>query len=176
MITVKELSNNFEIERKYIIKMPDLDLLKNKSDRVLSITQTYLGQNSEGFNCRVRKIIENGKTEYIFTEKRAVSSIKRIENEYKIDENRYNSLIENRLKERNIIEKTRYCVNKNGFTYEIDIYPFWKNQAVMEIELENEQIIPKSLDFIEVLKDVTFDKRFSNFALSKTIPDEILKV
>lgn len=173
---VKELSNNFEIERKYIIKMPDLDFLKNKSDRVLKITQTYLGQNSKGFNCRVRKIIENGKTEYIFTEKRAVDSIKRIENEYKIDENRYNFLIKNRLKERNIIEKTRYCVNKNDFTYEIDIYPFWKNQAVMEIELANEQIIPKSLDFIEVLKDVTFDKRFSNFALSKTIPDEILKV
>lgn len=167
------MSSNFEIERKYIIKMPDLEFLENNSERVLKITQTYLGQNSDGFNCRVRRIVENGKIEYIFTEKKAVNEIKRIENEYRIDENRYNSLIKSRLKDRNVIEKTRYCINKNGFIYEIDIYPFWQKQAVMEIELENEQIIPEKLDFIEILKDVTFDKRFSNFAISKAIPKEI---
>ena len=167
------MSNNFEIERKYIIKMPSLDLLEKNADRVLKITQTYLGQNSEGFNCRVRKIVENGKLDYIFTEKKAVNEIRRIENEYSIDENRYNSLIKNRLKDRNVIEKTRYCINKNGFIYEIDIYPFWLKQAVMEIELEDERIVPEKLDFIEILEDVTFDKRFSNFDMSKAIPNEI---
>ena len=167
------MSNNFEIERKYIIKMPSLDLLEKNADRVLKITQTYLGQNSEGFNCRVRKIVENGKLDYIFTEKKAVNEIRRIENEYSIDENRYNSLIKNRLKDRNVIEKTRYCINKNGFIYEIDIYPFWLKQAVMEIELEDERIVPEKLDFIEILEDVTFDKRFSNFEMSKAIPNEI---
>ena len=122
----------------------------------------------------IRKITENGENKFIATEKKAVSLIKRIENEYEIDENRYEFLLKNRLKERNIIEKTRYCVNENGFTYEIDIYPFWKNQAVMEIELEDEKIIPPSLDFISIVKDVTFDKNYSNFALSKSIPDEIV--
>lgn len=167
------MNNNFEIERKYIIKKPDISYLKEISDRILNITQIYIGMSADGFNGRIRKATEKGKTRFIFTEKRNISGIKRIEKEYEIDEEKYNSLFESRLKERNIIEKVRYCINKNGFVYEIDIYPFWQNQAIMEVELESENIIVPELDFIEIIKDVTFDKTYSNFALSKSIPQEI---
>ncbi len=170
------MSNNFEIERKYIIKKPNTVFLESVSNRILNITQTYLGLSEDGFNGRIRKIIEDEKVAYIFTEKRKISEIKRIENEYEIDENHYNSLFENRLKDRNIIEKTRYCVSKNGFVYEIDIYPFWKSQAVMEVELENEEIVPPPLEGVEIIKDVTLDKNYSNFALSKAIPEESYEV
>lgn len=167
------MNDNFEIERKYIIKMPDFEALRKKSDRIIEITQAYIGQDENGFNCRLRKTVENGKTCFIFTAKKKISDIKRIENEYYIEEAEYNELLKKRLSQRNIIHKTRYCVNENGFTYEIDIYPFWQNQAVMEVELVDEKIIPPRLDFIDIIKEVTFEKGYSNFALSKAIPDEV---
>ncbi|MBQ4155593.1 MAG: hypothetical protein IJD90_02170, partial [Clostridia bacterium] len=58
--------------------------------------------------------------------------------------------------------------------YEIDIYPFCKNQATMEIELEDENIEPKLLEQIEILADVTYETGYSNFELSIKIPDELI--
>ena len=42
----------------------------------------------------------------------------------------------------------------------------------MEIELESEEIIPPLPDFIDIIKDVTFEKGYSNYAFSKEIPIE----
>lgn len=167
------MNNNYEIERKYLIKKPDISFISKKADRILEITQTYLGQNEKGFNCRVRKIIENGEEKYIFTEKKGVSAIVRIENEYEIDLKTYDELIKNKQLNRNVIEKTRYCINRNGLVYEIDVYPFWEKQAVMEVELENENDVPPPLKFIEIIKDVTEEKGYSNFAMSLKIPNEL---
>ena len=50
--------------------------------------------------------------------------------------------------------------------FEIDIYPFWNDKAIVEIELnsENEEVkMPKCL---YVLKEVTDDNRFSNYSLA----------
>ena len=167
------MKQGFEIERKYIIRMPDICFLEKASDKIINISQSYIGKNSDGFNCRIRKSIENGKQKFYYTEKKNINNIKRVENECFIDEQTYNTLFEKRLENRNVIEKIRYVISKNGFDYEIDVYPFWKNQAVMEIELEDENITPKNLDEIEILADVTFDGNYSNFALSIKIPEEI---
>lgn len=167
------MSKNYEIERKYIIRMPKRAFLIGDANRVLNITQAYIGMNTDGFNCRIRRIIENGEASYIFTEKKNINGIKRIENECFIDENTFNHLYKNRLKKRNVIEKTRFVIQKNGFNYEIDVFPFWKNQAFMEIELESEDVTPPELDGIEILSDVTFDSEYSNFAISLRIPDEL---
>ncbi len=166
------MDKNYEIERKYIIKMPVRAVLFGDAQRVLNITQAYIGMNTDGFNCRIRRIIENAKPTYIFTEKKNINGIKRIENECFIDESTYNHFYKNRLKNRNVIEKTRFVIQKNGFNYEIDVFPFWKNQALMEIELENENVMPPELEGIEIVSDVTFDAEYSNFAISLRIPDE----
>ena len=168
------MQQGFEIERKYIIKKPDISLLEKTSDKIIDITQSYIGKNSDGFNCRIRKAIENGRTMFYYTEKKNINKIKRIENECLIDEETYNMLFEKRIKNRNVIEKTRYVICKNGLNYEIDIYPFWRNQATMEIELEDETKNPQILEQIEILADVTFEKGYSNFELSIKIPDEMI--
>lgn len=163
---------NFEIERKYIIKNPDLNKIRKLSNRQINITQTYIGLDDKGFNCRIRKVVENGKTRFILTEKKKISNIKRIENEREISNEEYNKLFEKRLKNHNIIEKTRYCINENGFIYEIDIFSFWQKIAFLEVELENEKVVPPIPDYLSVITEVTEKKRFSNYSLSKTIPDE----
>ncbi len=168
------MKQGFEIERKYIIKMPDISFLEKRADKIINITQSYIGKNSDGFNCRIRKAIENDKAKFYYTEKKNINKIKRIENECLIDEATYNILYEKRLEKRNVIEKTRYVICKNGLNYEIDIYPFWKNQATLEIELEDEATKPPILEQIEILADVTFEKGYSNFELSIKIPDEMI--
>ena len=167
------MSNNYEIERRYIIRLPKKGFLIGDAQKVLNITQAYIGMNTDGFNCRIRRIIENNEPSFIFTEKKNINGIKRIEHECFIDGSTFNHFYKNRLKNRNVIEKTRYVINKNGFNYEIDVFPFWKNQAIMEIELENENVMPPELEGIEILSEITYDAEYSNFAISLKIPEEL---
>ena len=54
---------------------------------------------------------------------------------------------------------------------EIDIYPFWKDIAIAEIELndENQKIeLPKKLN---VIKEVTNDERYKNVQLADSSKD-----
>ena len=65
------------------------------------------------------------------------------------------------------IRKTRYCLSENNLYFEIDIFPFWKDQAILEVELsdENQEIIfPKEL---EIIREVTDDENFKNIALAR---------
>jgi CYTH domain-containing protein len=60
----------------------------------------------------------------------------------------------------------------NNKYYEIDIYPEWKKQAIMEIELKSEDeevILPEG---IKVIKEVTGDPSYSNFEMAKNMPEE----
>ena len=62
---------------------------------------------------------------------------------------------------------------ENNKYFEIDVYPFANNTAICEVELldKNETIgFPK---FIEVIKEVTNDKNFSNYSFAKNIPYEM---
>lgn len=166
------MKNSFEIERKYIIKKPFEKLLLEKAQRVIDITQTYIGLNESGFNCRIRKVIENGVEKYIFTEKKNINGIKRFENEFEISAEEYKSAYKNKLENSNSIIKTRYCISENDLIYEVDIFPFWKEIAVLEVELENENIIPPIPEYFDIIKEVTGYKELTNYALSRKIPDE----
>ena len=61
-----------------------------------------------------------------------------------------------------------------GQNFEIDIYPFWSDRAIMEIELEDEC---QAVDFppeIDIIKEVTEDKRYTNSSIAREIPVEDL--
>ena len=65
------------------------------------------------------------------------------------------------------IRKTRYCLTYDNQYFEIDVYPFWDSQAIVEIELndENEEIrFPAEL---KVIKEVTEDDGFKNASLAR---------
>ena len=65
------------------------------------------------------------------------------------------------------IIKTRYCLVYENQYFEIDVYPFWNDKAIMEIELrdENQEItMPNS---IRVIKEVTDDDEYKNSSLAK---------
>ena len=52
--------------------------------------------------------------------------------------------------------------------FEEEIYPFWKDKAIMEIELSSEEQQVRFPPEIKVIREVTDDPSFKNIALAKT--------
>lgn len=162
-----------EIERKYLIKYPDLLRLEdlpncNKVDMI----QTYLKNQPDGTEARVRQRGQNGNYVCYRTEKRWVSDTTRVEVDRRIDLKEYVSFLSEADPERRLIHKTRYCLTENNRYYEIDIYPEWKKQAILEIELKSEDEEVVFPDGIKVIKEVTGDKAYSNYEMAKEMPGE----
>lgn len=161
------LSEPLEIERKFLIEYPDIDWLENNPccNRV-EITQTYLKSDRDE-EVRVRKRFEKGESAYFHTVKKRVSDVKRIEIENPISEREYLGLLKEADETMRPILKTRYVFEYNNHVFEIDVYPFWNDRAIAEIELddENEEIVfPNE---IKVIKEVTDDKAYKNSSLAK---------
>ena len=154
-----------EIEKKFLIKMPDLKWIeKNTNCQIAKISQTYLGFKRNGFGDRVRKMTINGKTKYFHTSKKSISDMTRIEIEKEISEKEYYDFLQAKNKGKSLF-KTRYIIYLNGLRYEIDVYPFWQETAILEIELEKENQKYEIPDFIDIIGDVTGNRDYSNSSL-----------
>lgn len=158
------MSKNLEIERKFLVRMPDLHRLDVK--RKLSITQTYLKRGDNDSQRRVRRIDENGSITYTYTEKQFISPLVRNEDEFEISEQEYFRLLTQKDSNYIPVEKIRYCFDYHSQLFELDTYPFSDDLAIMELELE---IPEQTIDFpnhVKVIKDVSSDKSYSNAALA----------
>lgn len=156
-----------EIERKFLVKKPDLDFLYGLNNcSAVEITQTYIEPfNKERF--RVRKRGSCGNFTYFHTVKKHISGMKRIEEERIITEKEYIEFLNEAGAKKLQISKTRYCLLNNGKYFEIDVFPFWKDKAYVEIELKSESEEVSLPSFIEIIKEVTEDKSYTNFSLAK---------
>jgi len=156
----------YEIERKYLIKYPDIQKLEAMDccQRV-EIIQTYLKSNP-GEEVRIRQRGIGGSYIYFKATKRQVAPGKRIELETRLTESEYVRLLMDADTTRHAIRKTRYCLPYAGQYFEIDVYPFWDDQAICEIELrreDDEVVLPP---FLEVIREVTGDEMFANAILA----------
>jgi CYTH domain-containing protein len=161
--------NGFEIERKFLIAMPERAFLEQCESS--DITQTYL-LGAENTTERVRKRVRGEKCEYTYTVKLKLNDMRRIETENVIDEKTYGELLRRADPARHPIEKTRCCFTHDGRLWELDVFPFWANQAFLEIELTSEEETFSLPPGIRLLREVTDDPRYTNAALSFEIPDE----
>jgi CYTH domain-containing protein len=50
--------------------------------------------------------------------------------------------------------------------FEIDVYPFWNDRAIMEIELSNADDNIVFPEYIDIIKEVTSDPSYKNAALA----------
>lgn len=163
--------NQFEIERKFLIRMPDTAELLRLGERT-EIIQTYLV--CENGSARVRKRGREGDWVYTHTEKKRLTDMRRIELERELDEAEYQQLLEKADPQRRVIHKDRYCIEYMGQLLEVDIFPFYSDRAFLEIELEDEEQEIHLPPWLDIIKDVTADRRYTNAALALEIPyDEI---
>ena len=165
---------NLEIERKYIIKMPPLDLLRGQPEHTESdILQIYLTHEA-GETHRIRRRKYSDKIVCTETRKIRLDSLAATEIESRISDNAFDILAKSPLEGTTPIEKTRHTFLYEGRTFEIDIYPAWRNTAVMEVELPSRETEVSIPDFIEIISDVTADRQYKNFAMSIKFPKELI--
>ena len=160
----------FEIERKYLIEYPDIDWLENNPNcQRIEIIQTYLN-SEDGDEIRVRQRGIEGNYIYFQTIKKKVSGVKRVEIERRLSQSEYLKLLMDADTTKRQIRKTRYCLTYENQYFEIDVYPFWHDRAIMEIELSNENENIVFPEHIKVIKEVTDDPSYKNASLA-TISD-----
>ena len=168
------MAKNLEIEKKFIIEYPDLDRIMSMPEcSYTDIEQIYLA-GSEGKSERIRKRGINNNFKYYHTVKYHVTAMTRVEEERFISVEEYSELSKRADNSLNIIYKTRYCFPYEGHNIEIDVFPFWKKQAYLEVELDSEDEEFAIPDFIKCVRDVTFEPIYTNRALAQQIPCETL--
>lgn len=165
----------FEIERKFLIYYPNIKELENMPNCTkVDITQTYLKSNDDTER-RIRARGIDGDYLYYLTEKRKVSNLKRIEIERKLTQDEYLKLLMESDNKLHTIHKTRYCLSENNQYFEIDIYPEWDNQAIMEIELSSEEDKIQIPKYINIIKEVTENENYKNYEMAKEMPKQLVK-
>ncbi len=156
----------YEIERKFLIEYPDINWLeKNKNCKKLEIVQTYLISNNDE-EVRVRQRGNNGNYIYTQTTKRNINNLKRIEIEKRLSKDEYLELLMNINPSKHPIRKTRYCLIYKNQYFEIDIYPFWNDKAIVEIELNSENQKIEFPSKLKIIKEVTDDNNYKNSELA----------
>ena len=156
-----------EIERKFLIEYPDIRWLESSPNcRRVEIIQTYL-KADDVEEIRVRQRGCDGHYIYTRTTKRKTSGAKRIELESRLSESEYLRLLMNADTTRRQIRKDRYCLTYDNQYFEIDVYPFWNDKAIVEIDLSDEKAEIRLPEQIKVIRDVTGDESYKNAALAK---------
>jgi CYTH domain-containing protein len=171
---VAELGFGIEIERKYVILMPDTEMLASLEGYTESeIVQTYLS-SLPAVTRRVRKRSFPDVTRYYETRKTRIDSMSVIEEEGEISFEEYERLSGEIMDGTRPITKKRYTFIYKKQVFEIDIYPEWQRSAIMETELPSRDASPEIPDFISIVREVTGEKAYSNASMSRKFPRELV--
>ena len=159
-----------EIERKFLIKKPTIEEINalgyiSKSN----IIQTYLYSKDKNIERRIRQ--RGSKKEgftFYYTEKTNIKNGERHEVEDRISPSEYISYLTEVDTSLHQISKERYCFIYDNKYYELDLYPFSDDYAILEIELNdiNEKL---NLPPWTIIKEVTDDINYKNYSLAKTL-------
>ena len=159
-----------EIELKYLIRYPDIKTLQaQKGVEQWEIVQIYLTVAGPGETRRIRQVVSGGEIKYYKTFKRRLSDMSNEEDEGEIDQMEYIRLSQEQQPGCKPVGKTRYRIPYQGHVLEFDIYPFWKDRAILEIELEHENEGAALPDYVRVIRDVSADIRYKNRQLAENV-------
>jgi CYTH domain-containing protein len=169
------MSKKLEIERKFLVKFPtSWSALSEMFDDLVDvkrISQTYLIPEKDEPSARVRKTVEgltgDTQTVYHYNQKKPVDSGVHEELEREISKSKYEKFLKKSHPDKISVEKTRFVFKYNDQIFELDVFkgPL-KGLAILEIELEDKNDTVELPPFLKVIKEVTKDKKFTNFALA----------
>ena len=163
---------NAEIEKKYLIKRPSIEILSSQSMYELwNIEQTYLN-SAPGVTHRVRRILKDGAFAFYETKKIRVSAVFAYESEREIAEIEYRELLKAKREGTRTIKKDRHRFMLDGQIFEIDFYPEWLYVAVLETELASVDTVVNMPAFLGEPYEVTELKKYKNFAMAQNFPNE----
>ena len=156
-----------EIERKYLVEIPDWSKLPH-FERV-SIEQHYLIRGKDGAKRRIRARGQKGSWLYTETTKRKITEVSRIETERILSSREYHYLRATALDPMCMpIMKFRHCFVWKHQYFELDVFnkPILPH-ALLEIELTDEAQKVHLPPFLKILKEVTTNPLWANSAIAR---------
>lgn len=157
----------YETERSFLIGYPDLEKLSSlDSCRRIDIIQTYL-EAADQEEIRLRQRGADGNYIYYETIKRKGEGGRRVQIERRLTHGEYLDLMLHADTRMRQIRKTRYCLTYENQYFEIDVYPFWNDRAIVEIELMEDGSEIRFPDWIRVIREVTDDEEYRVSTLAR---------
>lgn len=171
---IKEISyllheeNKTYVEKKYLIKMPDINqLIKNKQCRKVHVKQHYLIDETKQEKEKIVLRRENNKNFYYKVNKKD-----NVKYSKSISADQYINKLEDENNKFYHIYKDRYYYIYDSRCIKIDVFPFWKDKAILEVDILNDRENIKFPKFIEVIEEVTDNEKYKNYYLAEEYKDK----
>ena len=154
-------------KHKYLIKMPDLNQLVIRYQAVpFDMMQTYLYTTNPNVERRIRQQKNGRDYLYFYTEKHIMPDQTKWDTEKPISQKEYIQYLMEADTSLRSVRKTKYRFTYDKQRFEIDIYPFSRDKAIMFRYAENDDVhLPPEVD---ILREVTGDPEFKNKQLAAT--------
>ena len=156
-----------EKKHKYLIRMPDLNQLVIRYRAVpYDMMQTYLHMTNPSIERRIRQQKNGSDYLYFYTEKHTMPDNTKWDTEKPISQKEYIQYLMEGDTGLRSVHKTKYRFTYEHQRFELDIYPFSKDKAIMFRYADNDNVvIPPE---IEILREVTGDPEYKNKQLAAT--------
>lgn len=153
-------------KRKYLISMPDMKALAERYRTVsIDMVQTYLCMTNPSIERRVRRQRYGSEYLYFYTEKHFRPDSTKWDTERPISEKDYNQYLLEADPELQSVNKTKHRFVYDSRSFEIDIYPFDDENAIMfRYSEDDEAVIPPE---IRIIREVTGDPNYKNKQLAR---------
>ena len=154
-------------KHKYLIKMPDLNQLVIRYQAVpFDMMQTYLYTTNPNVERRIRQQKNGRDYLYFYTEKHIMPDQTKWDTEKPISQKEYIQYLMEADTSLRSVRKTKYRFTYDKQRFEIDIYPFSRDKAIMFRYAENDDVkLPPEVD---ILREVTGVPEFKNKQLAAT--------
>ena len=162
-------SASYVVQRRFLIEYPDIEGLESlpNCERV-EITQHYL-RSDETRELRIRKRGTHDWNTFYLTEMEIDGARRHLVRRERISLREYETLLTQADPARRPIEMTRFCLTYAGQYFEIDVYPYWDDQAIIQIELPDEQAPIHFPPQVKVIREISDDASYRNSVMA-TMP------
>lgn len=152
---------------KYLIALPTLKTLEQTYHAAsIDMMQTYLTRANPNIVRRIRQQRNGNEYLYFYTEKRITES-GQWETEKPISEKEYIQYLMEGDTSLHTVHKTKYRFVHDGLRFEIDVYPFSQDRAIMRAALPQDAPTLLAPPELVVLREVTNDPAYKNRQLAK---------
>ena len=155
-------------KHKYLISMPDMNqLVVNYGAVPFEMTQNYLVVTNPNIERRIRKQKNGAEYLYFYTEKHQMQDGAMWDTERPISAKEYKRYLMEAEPELQPVHKVKYRFNQGRQRFEIDIYPFSREKAVMFAYAgeDEQEILPPPE--ITILREVTGVPEYKNRTLAR---------
>jgi len=160
----------FEGIRKFLVDYPDLNYLESLPNCVrVEIIQTYL-KSPNGKEFRIRQRGKDGHYIYFQKKERILEDGRSVSIERRLSPSEYLKLLMEADTSMKQIRKTRYCLTYGNTYFELDVFPFWKDKAMLKCPVREDNGEPLLFpSFLHVQEEVTDNDDYKNATLAARI-------